>query len=324
MKSLSINTIKNFTAKNVTKHFINKLALRAFLIFLSTGSLMSCKKTETTQNLPTAQSLKNLFDANLNSIKQTATFDAATTFTFTSAQGTQITIDGTCLRKNGNPVTGNVDLEFIELYDRATMAMTNKPTIGINTSGEEEVLESGGEFYVNVTQGGVALTTTCYIPIEVPTSITGGTKANMQPFNGIVDANGKLTWEVAPGQDFYVRTNPDKYASVLSSFGWFNCDRFYNDPRPKTHITVLIPTGYTNASTVFLSTDAVPNSLGGIGGSKYPIGLACKIIFVTEDNGNFRYAIKPMTLTADQHVTFSISETTLATPAQFKAALNAL
>ena len=324
MKNLTTKTIKTITTKTVNTRFINKLAIKAFILFLSTGSLFSCKKSEPTQKLPTAQSLNNLFDANLNSIKQTATFDAATTFTFTSAQGTQITIDGSCLRKNGNPVTGNVQLEFAEIFDRGMMAMTNKPTIGINASNEEEVLESGGEFYVNVTQGGVALTTTCYVPIEVPTSLTGGTKADMLPFNGVVDANGKLTWEVAVGSDFYLKTNPDKYASVLSSFGWFNCDKFYNDPRPKTHITVLIPSGYGNASTVFLSTNSKPNSLGGIGGSKYPIGLECNIIFVTEDNGNFRYAIKPMTLVADQHVTFSISETTLATPAQFKAALNAL
>ena len=324
MKNLTTTrTNYNLTTKTVNTRFFNKLAIRAFILFLSTGSLFSCKKSEPTQQLPTAQTLNNLFDANLNSIKQTATFDAATTFTFTSAQGTQITIDGSCLRKNGNPVTGNVQLEFVEIYDRGTMAMTNKPTMGINANNEEELLESGGEFNIKVTQDGVALTTTCFVPIDVPTSITGGTKPGMQGFNGAIDANGKLTWELATGVDFWVKTNPDKYASLLSDFSWFNCDKFYADPRPKTGITVLVPTGYANASTTFLSTNAKPNSLGGLGG-KYPIGLECKIIFVTEDNGNFRYAVKPMTLVANQQVTFSISETTLATPAQFKAALNAL
>lgn len=318
-------SISNQITKKLNKSFINKLAIKVFILFLSTGSLFtSCKKNEAPTYKPTAQSLKNLFDANLNNMKQTATFDAATTFTFTSAQGTQITIDGSCLRKNGNPVTGNVELEFIELYDRANMALTNKTTMGINASGEKEVLESGGEFSIKVTQGGVELTTTCLVPIEVPTSITGGTKAGMQGFNGTLDATGNPTWTVATGNDFYVKTNPDKYADVLSSFSWFNCDKFYSDPRPKTHITVLIPSGYENASTVFLSTNAKPNSLAGIGGSKFPIGLECNIIFVTEENGNFRYAIKPVTIVNNQQVQFSISETTLATAAQFKAVLNAL
>lgn len=317
------NLIKNQIAKTTTKSLINKLAIRVFILLLSTGSLMSCKKNETKQKLPTAQSLKNLFETNLNNIKQTATFDAATTFTFTSAQGTTVTIDGSCLRKNGNPVTGNVELEFVELYDRATMAMTNKSTMGINASGEEEVLESGGEFSVSVKQGGVALTTTCGLIVETPTSITGGTKPSMQGFDGTIDATGKPTWTVATGSDFYVKTSPDKYGVILNSFAWYNYDKFYSDPRPKTHITVLIPSGYENASTVFLSTNLKPNSLGGIGG-KYPIGMDCNIIFVTEDNGNFRYAIKPLTLVANQQVSFSISETTLATAAQFKAAITAL
>jgi hypothetical protein len=305
--------------KNKTKFLIN-----GFLLVLLSSQLVGCSKDDKTTYAPTAASLKSLFDANKDAIKQTATFDAGSTFTFTSSAGTTITIDGTCLRKNGNPVTGNVDLEFIELYDKGSMALTNKATMGINSSSELEVLDSGGEFYVNAKQGGVDLTTTCYIPIQVPTSLTGGTKTGMGPFTGTTDSNGNLTWEVAPGADFWTTNVPDKYNSVLSSFGWFNCDKFYNDPRPKTHITVLVPTGYANASTVFLSTNLKPNSLGGIGGSKYPIGLDCNIIFVTEDNGNFRYAIKPMTLVANQQVTFSLSETTLATAAQLKAALNAL
>lgn len=322
MKTISLKK-QPISSLILSETFIKKITIKAFVIFLSTLSLFSCKKNEPTQKLPTAQSLKKLFDANLNNIKQTATFDAATTFTFTSAKGTEVVIDGTCLRKNGNPVTGNVQLEFVELYDRATMAITNKPTIGINTLGEEEILESGGEFNIKVMQDGVALTTTCNYTIDVPTSLTGGTKPDMLPFNGTVDGNGKLTWEVAPNAELYVKTNPDKYAAILSNFNWFNCDKFYADPRPKTSISVLIPSGYANASTTFLSTNARPNSLGGIGG-KYPIGLECNIIFVTEDNGNFRYAIKPLTLVNNQQVSFSISETTLATAAQFKAALDAL
>ncbi len=302
----------------------NKIA-KIFVILTCTITLFSCKKTEQTQIqiLPTAQSLKNLFDANLNSIKQTASFDAATTYTFTSAQGTTLVINGSCLRKNGNPVTGMVQLEFIEVYDRATMALTNKLTMAINGNNEEEVLESGGEFYVNATQDGISLTTTCGMSLKVPTSITGGTKAGMQLFDGAIDSAGNLSWTVTTAQDFYVQSNPDKYAVILSSFGWYNCDKFFNDPRPKTAITVLIPSGYENASQVFLSTNEVPNSLGRTGGD-YPIGLECNIIFVTEDNGNFRYVIKPITVVNNQQVVFSISETALATAAQFKAVINAL
>lgn len=324
MKNLTTtSTNYNLTTKSVNTRFFNKLAIRAFILFLSTGSLFSCKKSEPTQQLPTAQSLNNLFDANLNSIKQTATFDAATTFTFTSAQGTQITIDGSCLRKNGNPVTGNVQLEFAEIFDRGQMAMTNKPTIGINASGEEEVLESGGEFLIKVLQDGVELTTTCSYNLETPTSNTNGTQTGMQGFNGTIDANKNITWTVATNYEVFSLVNPDRYASLMQGFGWFNYDRFTTDTRPKTTITALVPTEYANAHRIMLATKSIPNSLGGLLG-KYPVGLECHVIFITEDNGNFRYAIKSITLVNNQQVTFSISETTLATAAQFKAAINAL
>lgn len=305
------------------KTSIKKQIAIALVAIFSIVSLYSCKKNND-MTIPTSQAKLNaIFNTNLENLKQTATFDAGTTYTFTSTRGTKITIDGTCLRKNGNPVSGNVQLEFIELYDRSNMALTNKTTMGINASSEAEVLESGGEFYVNVLQDGISLTTNCNIPIEVPASITGGVKTGMQPFEGTTDANGNLTWEVAQGRDFYVIPSPDKYASVLSQFGWFNCDKFYGDPRPKTHITVHVPSGYANASTVFLSTNLKPNSLGGIGG-KYPIGLDCNIIFVTEENGRFKYIIKPFTIVADQQVYFSMSESTEGSASEFKAALDAL
>ena len=217
-----------------------------------------------------------------------------------------------------------VDLEFVEMYDKGSMAITNKPTMGLNTLNELEPLDSGGEFYVVAKQGGVALTSTCPIPISVPTSNTGGTKPDMQAFEGSIDTNGNLTWESAPGLDFYYTSTPDKYNGLLSGFTWFNCDKFYNDPRPKTGLSVLIPSGYANASTVFISTNAKPNSLCGIGGHKFPVGLECNFIFVTEDNGKFRYAIKAATLINNHQETFSISETSLATAAELKAILNAL
>jgi len=275
-----------------------------------------------TAYIPTATALNTLFNTNLNNIKQTATFNSSSTFTFTSTAGTTVVIDGTCLRKNGNPITGNVDLEFIEIYDRGTMAITNKPTLGVDTNGDLVPMDSGGEFNVKVKQNGVELTTTCYYEINTPTSLTGGTNPGIQPFKGTIDAAGNLTWAVAQGTDFYLTTNPDKYNTLLSDFDWFNYDKLPNIG-PRTAITVNIPTEYVNASTMFLSTNSRPNSLGGLGG-KYSIGLQCNIIFLAEENGNFRYAIKPITIVNNQQVTFSKSETTVVSAAQMKTILNNL
>jgi hypothetical protein len=43
------------------------------------------------------------------------------TVTLTSAKGVTIKINGNCLTKNGNPVTGSVDIEYVELFDKGHM-----------------------------------------------------------------------------------------------------------------------------------------------------------------------------------------------------------
>jgi hypothetical protein len=55
-----------------------------------------------------------------------------------------------------------------------------------------------------------------------------------------------------------------------------------------------------------------------------PIGLNCHIIFATEENGNPRYAIKQVTISAGAVYNFTLSETTVVTQAQLTAAINAL
>ena len=55
-----------------------------------------------------------------------------------------------------------------------------------------------------------------------------------------------------------------------------------------------------------------------------PIGLECHVIFATEDNGQWRYAIKGVTVAANDSYTFTLAETMLGTEAQLIAAINAI
>ena len=55
-----------------------------------------------------------------------------------------------------------------------------------------------------------------------------------------------------------------------------------------------------------------------------PIGLECHLIFVTEENGKWRYAIKPITIAEDGSSVFSLSETSVVTETQLIAHINNL
>jgi len=130
----------------------------------------------------------------------------------------------------------------------------------------------------------------------------------------------------------------NNYYVTFGTFGWTNVDKFYSDPRPRTTILADAPDGYdNNNSAIYLSYDGEgTNALAkldtyitatGLFSEHYgqiPIGLKCHVIFVTEDNGQWRYAIKAVTVAANDIYTFTLAETTVGSEAQLVAAINAI
>ncbi|MHC0444176.1 hypothetical protein ACWA1F_02135 [Flavobacterium sp. 3-218] len=307
-------------------------------------SFASCDNTDGDDiklSPPTAGAFKSINEKGLKRNTQNFTMTAGNgTVTLTSAKGVKLYINGDCLTKNGNPVTGQVDIEYIELFDKGNMLVTNKPTMGIMPDGKKNLLISGGEFFIKATQGGVELQTSCSLSMIVPTALTDGYDNLMTLWTGVIDEDGELAWREANANGDGkggVQGEGNNYYVTFGNFGWTNVDRFYNDPRPKTTILVDVPDGYNNTnSAVYLSYDGEgTNALAkldtytaeGLFSEHYgqiPVGLACHIIFATEDNGNWRYAIKGVTTTANAVYTFTLSETTVGTEAQLVAAINAI
>ncbi|WP_313791515.1 hypothetical protein [Lacinutrix neustonica] len=197
----------------------------------------------------------------------------------------------------------------------------------------------GGEFLLEATQNGIAIETNCDIQLVVPHSLTGGADAAMTLWEGTIDAEDNLDWDRvgdATGQGG-VFVEGGAYYAFLGQFGWSNIDRFYNDPRPKTLIKAQAPVGYnfTN-SAIYLSYDGEDSGLASLDTydgtlnlfsehyGQIPIGLECHVIFATEDNGIWRYAVKAVTIVADDIITFDFSETALVTESEFINIINAL
>lgn len=314
------------------------------LLFLAAILLVSCNDDNDNQQTPaTAAAFANVRQMALDKITQDFTIkaqDGATTLT--SKNGVKITINGNCLTKDGNPVTGDVKIKYVEIFNKGNMLVTNKPTMGIMPDGKRNLLISGGEFFIKATQNGKELATTCNMSLIVPASLTNGIDTAMILWKGIIDDEGNLVWEDARKADGNggkggVQAEGNNYYVSFGNFGWTNVDRFYSDPRPKTTILVAAPQGYDNTnSSIYLSYDGEgQNALAqldtytaqGLFSEHYgqiPVGLACHIIFATEDNGNWRYAIKAVTIQANDVFTFTMGETTIGTEAQLVAAINAI
>jgi hypothetical protein len=314
------------------------------LLVVGILSMSSCSKeesTDTSSYRPSKVVWSILRDKALQDQTQHFTMTAGTgVITFTSAKGVTININGNCLTKNGNPVTGTVDIEYVELFDKGHMLTTNKPTMGVMGDGNKNLLISGGEFFIKATQGGVELTTGCNLSLIVPASLTDGIDTAMTLWAGNQEDPDNLAWREAKGapQGGGVGIEQNSYYVSFGNFGWTNVDRFYSDPRPKTTILVGAPAGYDNTnSAIYLSYDGegtnalakldTYNTVTALFSEHYgqvPVGLQCHVIFATEDNGQWRYAIKGVTVAANDVYTFTLAETTVGTEAQLIAAINAI
>lgn len=260
-----------------------------------------------------------------NDLKQTTTFIAEDGINFESDAGVKLNITGSCLRLDGNPVTGDVDLEFVEVFDRGNMLTTNSTTVGENPSGDRGQLISGGEFHIKAYKNGQELSLACGMMLNVPTSITGGEVPDMGPFVGEIDENDNLVW-LPQNTEFWVGQQDEgmTYNSFIENFGWFNCDVFIADPDPKTEIQIATPQGFdTTNSSVYLAREGETSSLAFLYG-EFPVGLNVHIIFLSEQNGEFLYAIQSITVVDGQQVIFPINEMQVASVEDLTQIINAL
>lgn len=330
--------MKNF------KHIFGTILMGALV-------LTSCTKTSDDLDIdpgenfirPTAEEFNAIQDIALENLTQTFQFNAEDGSTsLTSESGVSININGACLTLNGNPVTGQVDLDFVEIFDKGSMLTTNKPTMGIMPNDDKALLISGGEFLIVATQNGNALETTCDIQLMIPSNLTGGTDNDMILWNGIINANDELAWEEnnadpATGGGRGVFAEGNQYFAFIGDFGWSNVDRFYSDPRPKTTILVGVPEGYNNTnSSVFLSYDGEDAGLAnldtydpvsGLFSEHYgqiPIGLECHVIFVSEEADDWKYAVQAATIVENGVITITDTETAIVTQSQLETIINGL
>lgn len=294
--------------------------------------------------VPTPAQFNTLIDSAFENVKQQFTFNASlSTVTLTSAKGVQITIYPGCLSKNGNPVTGDVAIEYVELFNRGNMLTTNKPTMGLMPNGDRGMLISGGEFYINATQDGVQLEMSCGMQLMVPSNLTGGADNAMSLWFGENDEDGNLVWDEVNNenpqgqQEAGVGADGGNYYCYFNHFGWTNVDRFYNDPRPKTTIYVDVPEGYDDTNcAVYLAYAGETNALALLDtynedtelfSEHYgliPIGLECYVIFVSENDGEWTYAIKAVTIVEGQIITIADADLDSITEAELIALIDAL
>lgn len=287
----------------------------------------SCKKdkNEPTPSNPAATNTSivgQFFTNNLASEKQTFTLNATTGGYIYGAKGGMLYFQpNSFVTSSGATVTGMIDIELIEVYDKATMIKLNK-----TTTSNGQLLVSGGEWKVSASQNGnpLSLAPGMNYSGQIPTA---NPNMNMSLFYANESANGNLDWIPADSLNFTdsVAVMQDSVGFVYdfngSTLGWINVDMFYNDPNPKTTVRVVTPNGHDNSNTIvlihFSSLNAAANMwyetpVNNFTTSNIPTGLAVTFIVISEINGQYYSAFVPATISNNHVETVTMNATTAA------------
>jgi hypothetical protein len=246
----------------------------------------------------------------------------------TGSKGTQLYIyAGSLLHQNGSAVTGSVQVQLQEIYSHGDMILSNA-----TTTSDSFLLQSGGEIYLTATQNGETLRISHNNPIGVNMPITGSGLSGMQRFTGTVIANNniaagsQINWVIVPADTAAAPAVNDtgagySYSFVVDSFGWSNCDRFYNLPGG-TDPMIQLPTGYDNTNTtVYMIFDA-ENTVATAdrwsspiyrfhSGSHTPIGLHVTIVAIAKKGSTYYYDIEHEVTASGATFNMNMTQSTL-------------
>ena len=348
MKTLNQNFENLTNSKVVSRILKNVTGLFVLVLFASCID----NDSEVLKPQPDGIALENRFEENRENAVQEFTLDASIGGVILGAEGTQVTFQPNSFGINGSPITGNVTVKLIEIYDKASMLLKNKSTLGMRTNGDKEALKSAGEFFINAQQGTsdlelLEMAEVTSRPVDFA-DLDGG----MKVFRGGLDndcdgINGDCDWVEADenndgeNDDVKIRDGQGAdgefatYNYEIGDFGWTNLDRWYSFAGLKTAIFIDVPSEFNQDNcAVYLSYDGEPTALARMDVYNtelemftehyglIPVGLEVHIIMVAEIDGQLHYAIQGTTIVED-HIEVITSLSPISQPA-LEALINGL
>lgn len=276
------------------------------------------KTTTTVTKLNNAKDFVNkygpgtqIFTLNVANLPQTITLNG----------GTKVTIPGG-MRVNGQPISGTVTVEAIEVLKRSDVLFS-----GTNTNTNDgKLLNSKGFIYVNVKSNGHDVDNYLTSPLHVTMAAQEGDSTLLWKGDTSVNGSGQLGWGIRNGG--MVKSGPIGFEFDFSNLGWINCDLYYGLDMPKTTMHVSLTNnpgtyatyyGNTGNTYVFLCISGVDvatqiYTLEGDGVKSYdnsiPIGSTARLLAFSIKDGHYYVAQKDIVTVANETDVLTLTETT--------------
>lgn len=265
---------------------------------------------------------------------QTYTINGTTGGSFTTPQGTVVTIPPNAFVTQASvPVTGDVTIEFKDIYKKSDMLLADMPTTTI--SGNP--LKSGGEFFIKASLNDtvVLLAPGKKITVAQPAALTGGLDPLQQPF---IIQPPDTGWVVSPSDSVNSIVNNYVFSlyqfnSPVDSGSWCNSDNStYFSAYPQTTLTLQhnndSVTSYLsyNAQVFLIFTNISTMVHVYDNGTNFPYnyapqGLPCTVVAFGVKDGKLYSSFVSIIIGSNQTVNFTLGQTTTA---EFKTQLEAL
>lgn len=305
-----------------------QLLILTLALFSSLG-FYSCKKKYQIIPAPTPTSgIRDSFSLKQIDNVKSHTLNAVSGGSFTTEGGMKIQVPADIfVDASGIPISGNVDIEIIEILTPSDMIFMEK-----STTSNGEVLVSGGQFKISYAVNGnpVYIREGYQLGIQVPTKI-GDSK--MQVFYGTEDATGFVDWTQAMDTALLSQPIPaivtlDTVGSVIEKYytfsldslsaNWINCDYFYSASGIKTKLSIKLPEDHNNGNTMFfMNFNTIQSVMTGyfngnnfVSSGQIPVGTNLKLIFISEIDGDFYYKESDITVTSNYSTTLELDPST--------------
>jgi hypothetical protein len=334
---------QNFTnlknSKVVSRIFKNVLGLSIVAIFASCVP-DGDNDLELLKAQPDGIALNNRFENNREDAMEEFSLDAATGGIITGTQGTKVEFAPNSFGISGSPVTGNIIVQLIEIYDKASIVLNNKSTLGERTNGDKEALKSAGEFFINAKQGATELDLITPAKVTSRNINLADADFGMGLFTAGEELNNDENW-IEAEEDVEVNEKDGTigvmvtYSFSLGDFGWSNLDRWYSFTGSKTQLFIDVPEGYNGDNcAVYLYYDNENTAIARMDTwseeeemftehyGLIPIGLEVHIIMVAEIEGQLHYAMQGTTI-VDNHIE-EISSLSPITQSELEVLINNL
>jgi hypothetical protein len=310
------------------KKFLLHGSLMAALIIIA----VACNKDKQTPDTSFGQIKADAFMTKYKVKEQSFTGSATTGFVVTGEKGTKITFPANAFKDSitGDLVTGTVTVKLIEVLSKKDILLS-----GPMTESNGQLLISGGEIKVTATANGRVLAPADSIEVQVPQVMKAGDMnlfvqaPRKQQGDSAVIAALPTTWVPAPYAPFGMGDN--SYIFTLPAFTWVNCDRFYNDPAPKTTITVAPDfqdsDSLTNIQVMLVFKDittviTLPFNYQLLQFQSYenslPVGKEGELVIIGKDkDGYIEFGTQHITIAQNMHVDIPIARSSEATITAF-------